>query len=473
MRRLKLSIFLVMLSHLVLMGLYPLMDTTEARYADIARRMLELNDWITPWFEVGQPFWGKPPLSFWVTLFGFKVFGVNEFGARFFYWIVSLLVLLVTYASAKRHGRFNGLVSVAILTSFFMFYIASISVMTDMVLLLGGVIVLYSQLNVLHGQGNRWKNSLLFALGLAIGLLAKGPIALILFVTPVFVWMAGVRNIRFFFEQYHLPLIVVVTAFIALPWYIIAEQKTPGFLNYFIVGEHWQRFLVSGWKGDLYGSAHDFPRGTIWLFMLAATLPWCAIAPYLFYRYRGTMLVNSSNTELASNYLFAGWIFTPLVFFTFAGNILWTYVLPGLPALAIFLAQRLSKSHKPAKIVWFAQISLAIVVLIKVGYLIYLAVDNNIEFKTTKRLIAEFNQQSIPLEHVYFYREVPFSAKFYSNGQVKLLQHYSTFNTMLNHNIFLVIEQDDLSNISMLNAKVTPVKTFGEFVVLQVNSNIK
>lgn len=66
------------------MGLYPLMDTTEARYADIARRMVELNDWITPWFDHEQAFWGKPILSFWLTVVGFKVFGFNEFGARFF-----------------------------------------------------------------------------------------------------------------------------------------------------------------------------------------------------------------------------------------------------------------------------------------------------------------------------------------------------------------------------------------------------
>jgi hypothetical protein len=55
-----------------------------------------------------------------------------------------------------------------------------------------------------------------------------------------------------------------------LPWYLLAEWKTPGFLDYFIVGEHFKRFLVSNWQGDRYGNA----RGTICLFLLLASLPW-------------------------------------------------------------------------------------------------------------------------------------------------------------------------------------------------------
>jgi 4-amino-4-deoxy-L-arabinose transferase-like glycosyltransferase len=473
MRRLKLSIFLVILSHLVLMDLYPLMDTTEARYADIARRMLELNDWITPWFDDGQPFWGKPPLSFWLTMAGFKIFGVNEFGARFFYLVVSLLVLVVTYACARRHSQYIALVSVAVLTSFFIFYIASVAVMTDMVLLLGGVIALYSQLNVLHGQENSRINSILFAIGLSIGLLAKGPIAIILFVTPVLVWMAGIKNFRFFFEQFNLLLIISITAIITLPWYVIAELKTPGFLNYFIVGEHWQRFIVSGWKGDLYGSAHNFPRGYIWLFMLTATVPWCLMLPYIIFRHREKVFANNTTLPLGTIYLLGGWVLTPLVFFTFAGNILWTYVLPGLPALAIFLSQILSNALQQRTLTQLAQISLATVVMIKVCYLLSLTLDNSYQFKTTKYLITDLQDRQISLEDVFFYREVPFSAKFYSGGRIKPIQKISIEEKLASRRIFLIIEKNEVPDTSMLNVTTRPISTYGDFVILEVTNPIK
>ncbi|HBR94728.1 MAG TPA: dolichyl-phosphate-mannose--protein mannosyltransferase, partial [Opitutae bacterium] len=45
----------------------PFTDTTEARYAEIARKMVETGDWITPQFDYGVPFWGKPPLHTWVS----------------------------------------------------------------------------------------------------------------------------------------------------------------------------------------------------------------------------------------------------------------------------------------------------------------------------------------------------------------------------------------------------------------------
>jgi 4-amino-4-deoxy-L-arabinose transferase-like glycosyltransferase len=61
---------------------------------------------------------------------------------------------------------------------------------------------------------------------------------------------------------------------IALPWYLLAEYRTPGFLNYFIMGEHVSRFLDPGWKGDKYGYAHATPRGMIWLYWLGAIFPW-------------------------------------------------------------------------------------------------------------------------------------------------------------------------------------------------------
>jgi len=464
-QKLKISILLVMLSHLLLIGLYPIMDTTEARYADIARRMLELNDWITPWFDDGQPFWGKPPLSFWVTLLGFNVFGINEFGARFFYWVVSLLVLAITYACAKRHGQFTAITAVAILTSFTLFYVVSVAVMTDMVLLLGAVIALYSQINVLHKQENTRTNSMLLGVGLAIGLLAKGPIAVILFITPMLFWVVGTQQLRFMFERYNVLLVLAITAIIALPWYVIAEQKTPGFLNYFILGEHWQRFLVPGWEGDLYGSAHDSPRGTIWLFMLTATVPWCIMLPYLVYRHRQTMLANNNASSPAWFYLMAGWVLTPLLFFSFASNILWTYVLPGFPALAIFLAQIFVKSIPQRTLIQILQLALASVVLIKVIYLVNLMHDNKIEFKTAKYLIAELQAKQVPLDHVYFYEEVPFSAKLYSRGLIKKLTHLTPDALKTLENRYVLIEKDSPVSLHTLPKHSRKVMEYGEYDV--------
>ena len=67
---------LVLLLRVLTLGLYPLTDTTEARYAEMARKMLESGNWLTPMFDVGVPFWGKPPLSFWLSALPMALGGV-------------------------------------------------------------------------------------------------------------------------------------------------------------------------------------------------------------------------------------------------------------------------------------------------------------------------------------------------------------------------------------------------------------
>src|SRR5437879_1872073 len=60
----------------------PFLGPDEARYAQVGREMLERGDWVTPtlggfnWLE-------KPALLYWLEIVSYKIFGVNEFAARF------------------------------------------------------------------------------------------------------------------------------------------------------------------------------------------------------------------------------------------------------------------------------------------------------------------------------------------------------------------------------------------------------
>ncbi|WZB74311.1 hypothetical protein WJ972_26380 [Achromobacter insuavis] len=72
-------------------------------------------------------------------------------------------------------------------------------------------------------------------------------------------WMLWHRNARASLRALPWAGGIALTLMLALPWYIAAELKTPGFLRYFIVGEHILRFIDPGWEGDRYGSAHNAP----------------------------------------------------------------------------------------------------------------------------------------------------------------------------------------------------------------------
>jgi 4-amino-4-deoxy-L-arabinose transferase-like glycosyltransferase len=122
-------------------GLYPLMDHTEARYADIAQRMLQANDWITPWIGDGVPFLGKPPLSFRATRLSFEALGVNEFAARFPHFLLGVLVAWTIWSHVRRSSARAAWHGVAILSGSALFLVASGAVMTDMALTLGTTIL--------------------------------------------------------------------------------------------------------------------------------------------------------------------------------------------------------------------------------------------------------------------------------------------------------------------------------------------
>ena len=86
--------FLVVLIRLFFNGVIPLMDKTEARYAEIARLMAETGEWIVLQIDYGIPFWAKPPLSTWASALSIQLFGAAEFFVRLPYALVCIAMAL-------------------------------------------------------------------------------------------------------------------------------------------------------------------------------------------------------------------------------------------------------------------------------------------------------------------------------------------------------------------------------------------
>jgi 4-amino-4-deoxy-L-arabinose transferase-like glycosyltransferase len=327
----------------VLMILWlPVTDTTEARYIEIARKMLVSGDWITPQFDWGVPFWGKPPLHTWLSALGMKLFGVGVFGARIFILAASAGAVAVAYGWVRRNlGRDGALAAVAVMASTILFLGAAAFVMTDMVMVLGTTLSMVAFHECTCGAGSRRLWGHLFFAGLAIGLMAKGPTAVVLTGIPIFLWLLAGNRWRLLGR---LPWVsgAALTVALTLPWYIAAEIRTPGFLRYFIIGEHVERFLVPGWNGDLYGSGHLQPKGMIWAYAVGVFLPWTGFAPALLARPRALRDLVRADARGWHSYL-ALWVLSPLILFTGAANILPAYILPSVPAAAILLVSLWSR----------------------------------------------------------------------------------------------------------------------------------
>lgn len=476
---------------LLSMALIPLNDTTEARYAEIARKMLEIGDWITPMIDYQHPFWGKPPLCFWLSALSMKLFGVNAFAARVPAFIASIgSILLIRHLTTIATQRNNMTVTLLLAGNLFFFLDAG-TVMTEPMLLFALSLAMWSfWLAMLQ---KRMIMSLSFFGALGIGLLAKGPIAVILIAGAILIWTVWNHQWHKLWHHLHWFAGILFMLLIALPWYMLAELKTPGFLNYFIIGEHFRRYIQPGWAGDQYGYVHAVPMGTIWLYALGATLPWSLVfvrclkpspsppAPLpkagegseimtslpkagegneimtslpkpeqASGRVTSLLMTPVSKNFLWSRYLLV-WLLFPLLFFTPARNIIYPYVFPILPALALWvdhlIHHRSDLYPKNLHMIQISTIFTGVIFLLVSG--IFVLKPQWIS-STQKYIIARWDIENPPKTSVLYYwtpNPIHYSALFYTQGQADALHDANHLCTLLQTNKiqYLVIE-DPLNN---------------------------
>ena len=414
------ALIALVLMRFTTLGAYPLMDTTEARYAEIARKMLELGDWVTPWADYGVPFWAKPPLSFWLTAASYSLFGVNEFAARLPHFAAGVAVAWLTWDLAKRRSQREPLIAVALLAGSLLFIVSAGAVMTDMLLALATTLVMRGFWLGLHGAtAERNRERWLLFIGIGLGLLAKGPVVLVLAGLPIVLWALLAR--RFRATIHGLPWVrgSLLGFAIGLPWYLVAEFRTPGFLEYFLIGEHWQRFVTPGWQGDLYGSAHEYPRGTIWLFALAAVLPWPLLLPFAPWRRNGRTVARNEPGAPQWHLYLTLFALAPCIFFTAAGNVLIAYVLPGLPAAALLGAEKLASDENASAVDRLITTGLLIVLLGGAAAVAALNASPWYERKSVKGLVADYERKRASSEPLIFLGQKPCSAAFYTKGRAE------------------------------------------------------
>ena len=476
-RALALFVVVVIVVRLATLGAYPLMDSTESRYAEIARKMLETGNWLTPQFDYGVPFWGKPPLSTWLSAAAMAAFGVGEFAARLPSFLLALACAIpIAVHGTLRGGRDQGLWTLALFASTGLVFIAAGAVMTDTALVLGTTMSMTGfWIAVCGPDRHRAAAVTAFFVGLAIGLLAKGLVGAALTFLPVCAWVVMTQRWRDAWTR--LPWMggLLLTAALVVPWYWAAERATPGFLDYFLVGEHWKRFVESGWKGDLYGAAHSRPRGMIWLYWIAAALPWSAVA--LAWLGRELMQKRVNLHALVADpwrlYLLL-WTVAPMVFFTVSGNILATYVLPGLPAFALLVGDlwRPADGDKralrsPARAVIVA--GLAIPILFVAGILFaHNRFDKELSHKALVH--AWTSMRANGGERLVYLGRPPPSAEFYSRGKAVTMRDIEALVALVDQPAtdFVALRADDFARLPEATlSRLLPLGEFGDYRLLR------
>lgn len=308
----------------------PLLEPEETRYAEIPRQMLVEGSWLVPIFH-GQPYYDKPPLMYWLVMLSYGVFGVHDWAARLVPSFAGAATVIATYLWGQ-----TSVTPRAALAGAFMLCLCPRFVYLGRMLTMNGLLGLFVVLALAAGHQAlirptlRWRWWFLSAAACGLGVLAKGPVALVLTVVPIGayqVWDKCVVRPR------PLPWIVyvAVAAALACPWFLAVAVRDPSFLTYFFWTHHLVRYVAP--------LDHEQP---VWYYVpgvLLGALPWTLLLPGAIrdlWRARGDRAPGPTG-------IFALSAFWCLAFYSLSGCKRSGYILPVFPPLALALGWRLDR----------------------------------------------------------------------------------------------------------------------------------
>jgi 4-amino-4-deoxy-L-arabinose transferase-like glycosyltransferase len=352
----------------------PLIDRDEPRFAEASREMIERSDYVVPYFNNHFRF-DKPPLTYWAQIASYKIFGQNDFAARFPSVIAAALTALSIFAWGSRlplprralapYGRAGtvrvGWWSAIIFTLSLQTFLHAKAAVADMWLVLfvtlahrAGYELLRhrssppaDQTSDLEHQTSHWW--WVFYLSLAFGFLAKGPIGWIPLLT-VGVTMIFLRETRFARQFAFGRGLLLMLSIVAL-WGIPALIQTHG--QFFVVGMG--RHVIGRSLATMEGHGADslgmylllLPFYLVTIFL--SFFPWSIRLPWLIRKLLSERKAAGSTDpgyrgNKIDKYLVIG-IAIIFVIFTLVKTKLPHYTLPAFPLLALLLARRLAAEN--------------------------------------------------------------------------------------------------------------------------------
>jgi 4-amino-4-deoxy-L-arabinose transferase-like glycosyltransferase len=313
---------------------FGLVGPDEPRYASIAREMADGGDWVTPRLH-GEPWLEKPILYYWVAAIGYRVFGDGELAARLPSVLGAVTTLLALGWVAR---RFYGQTTT---TLFALVFPSSIAVLAfaraatpDMLFSSTLALALAAAAPLVLSTPVRaaWAYQAAFGAALGLGVLAKGPAAVVLAgggaVLGALCTKRGARVSRLAG-----PWALASFAVVALPWYVLCSLRNPEFIQVFLISHNVERFLTPVFQ-------HQQP---FWYFgpvLLLGLAPWTA-AIVATAREAAIRLARRPWSGSPSIFL-ASWVLIPVAFFSLSQSKLPGYVLPAVPAAALLLAHGLA-----------------------------------------------------------------------------------------------------------------------------------
>lgn len=300
----------------------------EVRNAECAREMYERSDWIVPTFNGGLRTL-KPPLHYYFMFGGFKIFGVTEWGARFFSAVFGLLTILSTYLFLKKYTNIQQalITSLVLLSSSHFLFEFRMSV-PDPYLIFLNTASIYTA--YIYFQEKKFNWLLLCAIAMGLGTLAKGPVAIALPGLALFIWITWEKKLKEILNWKILVAGIVMIA-IALPWYLLVDKATNG---------EWTRGFFLQHNIGRFSETMEGHGGPFYLVLLMVLLGFLPSSVFI-----GESVKNIKEDIRNSLYKLAlCTVLVFIIFYSISSTKLPNYAMPCYPFVAIILGWFINKA---------------------------------------------------------------------------------------------------------------------------------
>jgi 4-amino-4-deoxy-L-arabinose transferase-like glycosyltransferase len=266
------------------LGGAPLFDVDEGAFSEATREMFERHDFLSTYLNGAHRF-DKPILIYWLQALSMMTFGVGEFAFRFPSVIAAAVwCQAVAVFAAPRIGSRNALFGCGVAATSLGVFVIGRAATADALLNALLVLALFDAWRVIERVSKNGSLGISMAkpalyrayLWIALGVLTKGPVAILIPVAAVFLYALLARGVagrfavrdavRMFFDPIGWLILIVVAA----PWYVAALViHGRDFIDGFILRHNVERFT-----GTLQGHS-----GSAFYYVLMVPLlmwPWLA-----------------------------------------------------------------------------------------------------------------------------------------------------------------------------------------------------
>lgn len=201
------------------LGQVHLFDWDEINFAECAREMIVTGDYFSVKINY-QPFWEKPPVFIWMQVLSMKIFGINEFAARFPNAVCGVLSLLVLFNIGKKvfDEKFGMLWTFVYAASFlphFYFKSGIIDPWFNFFIFCGiYFFVLFTN------NSSQIKNLIYSAVFIGIAILTKGPVALLIMGISGLVYLFTNR-FKLFISIKHIFIYAIIVCGVGGLWFLL------------------------------------------------------------------------------------------------------------------------------------------------------------------------------------------------------------------------------------------------------------